>query len=211
MLHVLLKPFPYIGLCCSQDFKLYIETGLEKNTILVAFLFFTSAPYFGQTSPFLGTIVWLAVRSPQVSPSRLEVKAAPWREYWWPSRRTHARCHHHEDLRHHRHRCPCHLYQRGRQKLPKTITATRFSLTNSDLPPLSMIISKTPPSKQYLNKNDHQVTDKRDASAEAFHEPLSPLGPYPPVPRYPRCQHVPLLRANTVFWDMINNFFLRWK
>ena len=89
MLHVLLKPFPYIGLCCSQDFKLYIETGLEKNTILVAFLFFTSAPYFGQTSPFLGTIVWLAVRSPQVSPSRLEVKAAPWREYWWPSRRTH--------------------------------------------------------------------------------------------------------------------------
>ena len=89
MLHVLLKPFPYIGLCCSQDFKLYIETGLEKNTILVAFLFFTSAPYFGQTSPFLGTIVWLAVRSPQVSPSRLEVKAALWREYWWPSRGTH--------------------------------------------------------------------------------------------------------------------------
>jgi len=30
-----------------------------------------------------------------------------------------------------------------------------------------------------------EVTDKRDASAEAFHEPLSPLGPYPPVPRYP--------------------------
>ena len=70
---------------------------------------------------------------------------------------------------------------------------------NGDLPPLSLIISKTPPSKQYLNENDHQVTDKRDASAEAFHEPLSPLGPYPPVPRYPRCQHVLLLRAHAVF------------
>ena len=103
MIHVLIiKSLPYIGLCCSLNFKLYIETTfclilllavLKKIAILVAFLFFTRVPFFSQTSPFLGTIVWLAVRSPQVSHSRLEVKAAPWREYWWPSRRTHPQCH----------------------------------------------------------------------------------------------------------------------